>query len=265
VRDRLAMTTVRVSVAPGGGDVFAESSNARISGDGRFVVFESPANTLVAGDNNGKWDVFLADRVLGSVARVSTSTAGVEGDGPSFEPAIDATGAAVAFESSATNLVAGDNNASLDVFVATPLAAAPATFCTAGTSSNGCLPTLSANDQPHVTGTGTCQIVASGVEGVRTGMLFYGIDNLWFTPLPWGAGSSFLCVKSPIQRTAAQSSGGILNTCSGVLSLDWQAFQAEHPSALGAPWNVGEHVRRARHAVLAVNEATRSIPPCQAS
>jgi hypothetical protein len=70
-------------------------------------------------------------------------------------------------------------------------------------------------------------------------MVFYGVDNDAFAPLPWGSSSSFLCVKSPIQRTGAQSTGGTINACNGAMQLDWSAFHAANPSALGAPWSVG--------------------------
>jgi len=49
--------------------------------------------------------------------RVSVSSAGVQGNGMSAEQAISADGRYVAFESDASNLVAGDTNKATDVFV----------------------------------------------------------------------------------------------------------------------------------------------------
>ena len=53
----------------------------------------------------------------GITEHVSLSSAGAEGTGPSEYPAISADGRYVAFQSSATNLVANDTNGGYDVFV----------------------------------------------------------------------------------------------------------------------------------------------------
>ena len=112
-----AQATRRVSVDAGGAEGNADSTYPSISADGRFVAFDSYATNLVAGDTNGFEDVFVADRMTGAVERVSVTTAGVQGDRNSRFASISADGRYVAFESSATNLVAGDTNGSFDVFV----------------------------------------------------------------------------------------------------------------------------------------------------
>ena len=53
----------------------------------------------------------------GATFRASVATGGGEGNGRSFVPAVSADGRFVAFYSDASNLVAGDENASRDVFV----------------------------------------------------------------------------------------------------------------------------------------------------
>ncbi len=110
-------TVTRVSVAVDGGDPDGPSSNPDLSADGRFVVFESAATNLVAGDSNGVPDVFVRDLQTGTTALVSTARGGGAADGPSGAPAISASGAFVSFASKATNLVAGDSNGAGDVFV----------------------------------------------------------------------------------------------------------------------------------------------------
>ena len=87
-----------------------------MSDDGRFVVFQSDATNLVADDFNGWRDVFIRDRELGSTARVSVSTSGGDGNGPSDTPAISADGRYVVFRSAAGNLVDGDLNFQWDIF-----------------------------------------------------------------------------------------------------------------------------------------------------
>jgi len=117
VRDRQAATTTRVSVATGGGQVNGNSFNSYLSGDGRFVAFDSVATNLVAGDTNGVSDVFVHDRQTGATTRVSVATGAVQANGNSFLPALSSDGRFVAFHSTATNLVAGDTNGGTDVFV----------------------------------------------------------------------------------------------------------------------------------------------------
>jgi len=93
------------------------SGHASISADGRFVAFASEATNLVAGDTNGHFDIFIRDRVAGETRRVSIGIADAQADDWSDSPSISADGRHVAFESEATNLVAGDTNEVWDVFL----------------------------------------------------------------------------------------------------------------------------------------------------
>jgi WD40 repeat protein len=117
VRDRVAGTTVRVSVRTNGAQANDNCQNPRISGDGNVVVFDSEATNLVAGDRNGFSDVFVHDLATGVTSRVSLTNASGESNGDSYAATISSDGRYVAFESSATNLVAGDTNGLPDVFV----------------------------------------------------------------------------------------------------------------------------------------------------
>jgi flagellin-like hook-associated protein FlgL len=93
------------------------SSAPDTSSDGRYVVFQSSATNLVAGDTNGRSDVFLRDTQTGITTRVSVDSLGVQGDNHSYNPSISDDGRYIAFESSATNLVAGDTNFQKDIFL----------------------------------------------------------------------------------------------------------------------------------------------------
>jgi len=88
-----------------------------ISNDGRYVAFHSYATNLVAGDTNSSWDIFVYDVQTGVTTRVSTDSAGIQGDGFSQFVSISGDGRYVAFESYATNLVAGDTNGFRDIFI----------------------------------------------------------------------------------------------------------------------------------------------------
>ena len=117
VYDRQTGATTRVSVATGGGQSNGESIEPALSANGRYVAFRSDATNLVPGDTNGTIDVFVHDRQTGTTSRVSVATGGGQSNNNSFTPALSADGRFVAFHSFATNLVAGDTNGVLDVFV----------------------------------------------------------------------------------------------------------------------------------------------------
>ncbi|NEA68082.1 PD40 domain-containing protein [Streptomyces sp. SID12488] len=93
------------------------ASGPSISADGRYVAFASLARDLVAGDTNGADDIFVRDRQTGVITRVSVDSAGNQVNNVSRNPSISADGRYVAFESTASNLVAGDTNRYRDVFV----------------------------------------------------------------------------------------------------------------------------------------------------
>jgi Tol biopolymer transport system component len=117
VRDRLTGTTERVSVGNGGEQARGRSDWGSISADGRFVAFHSSASNLVAGDTNKRWDVFVRDRLTGTTERVSVNGGGKQGNRSSRAPKVSGDGRFVAFNSTASNLVAHDTNKTSDVFV----------------------------------------------------------------------------------------------------------------------------------------------------
>ena len=88
-----------------------------ISADGRYIAFSSNASNLVAGDTNGYGDVFVRDTATGTTTRVSLGSAGTEANRGGGVGAISADGRYITFYSFATNLVPGDTNGSIDVFV----------------------------------------------------------------------------------------------------------------------------------------------------
>ncbi len=116
VRDREDGTTTLVSVAANG-DSYAPS----ISADGRYVAFASEATDLVAGDVNGRRDVFVRDLAGATTTLASVSSTNTQGtfDSPaanSKPPSISADGRYVVFASDAL-LVGTDTNNHRDVFV----------------------------------------------------------------------------------------------------------------------------------------------------
>jgi hypothetical protein len=111
-------------------------------------------------------------------------------------------------------------------------------YCTAGTTSSGCVPAIGSFGTPSASAGSGFAIVANAVEGQRNGMLYYGLAP---HASPWAPGStSTLCVAPPVQRLGVQSSGGFAGQCNGQLALDWNAWRSAHPGALGSPFAAGE-------------------------
>lgn len=102
----ITLETAGAAARPANG----ESTNPDISGDGRYVVFESTAGNLTnIALASGVPRVFWRDRQTGVTRVLSTTPAGAPADGMSVTPAISADGGTAVFSSSATNLVDEEN------------------------------------------------------------------------------------------------------------------------------------------------------------
>jgi len=117
IRDRVTSNTTLVSVSLTGTSGDGDSLPSAISTNGQFVLFESAADNLVAGDTNGTTDVFVRDLLAATTTLVSVSTNGTVGNGASRNAVMTPDGRYVAFTSSSSNLVANDQNAIPDVFI----------------------------------------------------------------------------------------------------------------------------------------------------
>jgi len=111
VRDTVSNTTTRVDISSSGAQANAGADQPRISYDGRYVVFESPATNLVPSDTNGQDDVFIHDMQAGTTSIVSVSSTGTQGNQISYFPDVSADGRFVVFESSSSTLVSGISGA----------------------------------------------------------------------------------------------------------------------------------------------------------
>jgi Tol biopolymer transport system component len=108
----------RLSITSGGAEGNDMSRRAQIAADGKFVVFESYATNLVSNDTNGEPDIFVHNRQTGITERVSLADDESQANNWSeSDLAISSDGRYVAFVSMASNLVSGDTNGILDVFV----------------------------------------------------------------------------------------------------------------------------------------------------
>ncbi|MCB0219585.1 MAG: PD40 domain-containing protein, partial [Chrysiogenetes bacterium] len=152
VRDRIAGATERINI-PEFFVADGSSTTPDISADGRYVVYESDATTLIAAntDTNARRDVFIRDRVLATTTRVSRSTNGLQGNGASQAASVSGDGRYIAFESSSTNF--------LDPIEGV-LAVGDGTTTDFGGSASGVFPVIVKN--------GNVQLRYETAEGVKT-------------------------------------------------------------------------------------------------
>lgn len=92
-------TTTRISVATDGTPSNQLSGASSISGDGRYVVFESEASNLVPNDTNNRADIFLHDRQTGETRRVTETETGESYPWRSVVPSIASNGQSIAYYS----------------------------------------------------------------------------------------------------------------------------------------------------------------------
>lgn len=117
VKDLTTNAITRISVDEGGTQANERSFAPRFGPNGAALVFSSLASNLVSDDTNGAADIFMKDLTSGVVTRLSVAEDGTEADGSSASPRLSSNGRLLVFESSATNLIAGDTNLATDVFV----------------------------------------------------------------------------------------------------------------------------------------------------
>jgi Tol biopolymer transport system component len=121
VRDMLDRTTTLVSRATGLNGAAGDglSRDASLSADGRFVAFNSAADSLSTEDDKAVADIFVRDLVTQTTTLASRATgpAGAPANGISEFPFLSPDGRYVVFESDADNLSTEDNDAARNVFM----------------------------------------------------------------------------------------------------------------------------------------------------
>ena len=110
LRDMTTGVTQRVSVTSKGAQTNGGLGRVTMSGDARYIVFQSDAWNLVPDDENTVQDIFVHDIRTGKTFRASVSSSGAEANGYSGNAAISADGSIVVFESDASNLAGRDKN-----------------------------------------------------------------------------------------------------------------------------------------------------------
>jgi len=103
----------------------------------------------------------------------------------------------------------------------------PTSYCTAGTSASGCHAILSTTGTPSASAGSGFVVTATGVEGSKDGLYYYGVNGRQTNP--WGGGTSYQCVVPPVVRAGLLAGSGTVGACDGSFSQDMNARWATVP------------------------------------
>ncbi len=243
LRDRTNGTTTLVSVnqsgtSGGNGDSLPDG----ISSDGRYVVFESGASDLVAGDSNNVADVFVRDLVAGTTTLVSVGQSGASGNGASGNAVMTPDGRYVAFTSAATNLVAGDTNGITDIFVR-DLQLGQTTLVSVGAQSPG-LPTGAIGSMlPQISADGNFVAFYSTATnlvpgGTNTGGDVY-LRALGMGTTYWASTNARALVLSILGKTGAVSYGEVVSSNGTYVAFEASGSSSTSGLILRYNWQTG--------------------------
>ncbi len=170
VFDRSALVMTRVSMGPGGVEGNGISAATSLSADGNAVCMHTLASNLVAVDTNGVMDCVVFDRSLQVCELISVDSSNNQGNSVSSLGSISANGAFVAFQSHASNLVSGDTNGTLDIFLRDRFSGSTTRLSvdSAGVeaTSGAYAPSVSADGQTTTFSSGSSNLVGSDANGM---------------------------------------------------------------------------------------------------
>jgi hypothetical protein len=208
-----------------------ETGRPRISGDGRYVMFESDANNLVTPDTNDAWDAFLWDSQSGTTERLSNSVSGGLLRANSAPGGISTDGSYITVDTAALTMMAGGLGGV--ALIDRTLTAPPITnYCIGKTNSLGCVPSIAPTGLPSIAGKYAFFATALQVLNHRNGTFVWGTAP---AQSPFMGGT--LCVQAPIRMTAVQDSSGnagVGTDCSG-----WHSFLMTPPWMQARGWTAG--------------------------
>ncbi len=249
VHDTLAGVTTRVSVDSAGVEANDSSGDPSISADGRYVGFTSTASNLVAGDTNGQQDAFAHDRATGATIRVNVDSSGAQANGFAEFPVLSSNGSQVVFASLASNLVVGDTNGKLDVFLR-DLVSGTTTLLSQGLGGQ---PSNGGSTVPDLSADGSVAVFRSDASNLVTG------DTNWSADV-----FAFEFATGTLARMSVRSNGveGNGRSSTPVVSFDGRfvAFESLSTNLAGVDtngsWDVFIHDRQlATTALVSVNDA----------
>jgi len=119
LRDLALGVTDFISIGDDGAVANDIVTDPTVSDSGRYVAFGTRAWNIAMPklNQNVIWDIFIHDRTLGTTRRVSQTSSGTQGNAQSNTEVLSGDGSQVLFRSGATNLINGDTNGLVDLFV----------------------------------------------------------------------------------------------------------------------------------------------------
>lgn len=166
--DRTTGTVARASESVSGTAGNDQSRFPSISGDGRYVAFQSFANALVAGDSNDRADIFVKDFTTGTLDVVSRNASGAFADDNAAalsSQALSDDARYVVFASAASNMVAGQAGGVQQVYLRDRTGAATSLVSRAANGDAGAAP----SDQAAVSANGRYVVFRSFAANLVTG------------------------------------------------------------------------------------------------
>jgi Tol biopolymer transport system component len=189
VRDTQTGTTLAATVDPNWIIGNQGSSNPSISASGRYVAFASTATNLVLGDTNGASDVFVRDMQSLTFSLASVDSSGVQAQGGSSASSLSSDGRFVAFISDASNLVPGDTNGHLDVFVHDNQSGSTTRVSAVSSEGNG------DSHSPSISTGGSLVAFWSNATNLVSGDTNGFSDVFFYDPLPCGGYPTYCTAK----------------------------------------------------------------------
>jgi Tol biopolymer transport system component len=220
LRDRSNAVTILISVNLGGTNGGNwDSFPVGISTNGRYVLFETGASDLIAGDTNNASDVLMRDMLAGTNILVSAATNGLPGNDDSDSSVMTPDGRYVAFVSAASNLVADDTNGIRDVFVRDLLTG------TTALASVGAQSASSSSEAPQITPDGRYVAFVSTATNLVSGIPPAAARftcAIWSPPRPSGPaaprGPLSNRSRTPLTRSASATSSAPMENSSPMKS-----------------------------------------------
>lgn len=180
VKDLSTGKLMLASTSSAGRKADLDSVSPALSGDGRTVVFATPASTLHPDDRSDVFDVYAKNLETGRVTLVSASGDGIGPDDESREPVLSANGKVVAFTAGAIPSTS-DDTAIANVFtrdLATgrmTLVSTPGGTAKANGSSGD--PTICANGTVVAFATSATNLAPNGQSGVRPDVIVKDLSS----------------------------------------------------------------------------------------
>jgi hypothetical protein len=204
--------TAELLASNAGEDFFGAS----VGIDGDLAVMGGPRDDLQGAQNKGSARVFV--HVGGSWIEQDTLIASDAGKNDEFGHSVAICGTTIVAGAPYEGEPGFGDRGAVYVFEAQPQWT---TYCTAGTSAAGCQALIGASGTPSASASSGFSLSITGIEGAKDALFFYGPSGQ--QAVPWGNGTSYVCVVPPRWRGGLLSGVGTAGACDGSFSQDLNA------------------------------------------